>query len=87
MKQIYQKQEMEINYAFFLDMMRMLYIYGRSVEKCHLVCDAAMMGLSHITLSCRQQLHAAGNSLTARWLTGQAKGPFGIAAERDVGLT
>jgi hypothetical protein len=46
--------------------------------------SAATMGLSHISLSGRQQLYAAGTSLTARWLTGQAKGPLGAAAERDV---
>ena len=45
---------------------------------------AATMGLSHISLSCRQQLHAAGTSLTARWLTGQAESPLGVTAERDV---
>jgi hypothetical protein len=41
-------------------------------------------GQSHISLSCWHQLHAAGTSLTARWLTGQAKSPLSVAAERDV---
>ena len=45
------------------------------------------MGQSHIPLSYRQQLHAAGTSLSARRPTGQAKSPLGLAAERDVDYT
>jgi hypothetical protein len=37
-----------------------------------------------ISLRCWQQLHAAGTSLTARWLTGQAKSPLDNSTERDV---
>ena len=39
------------------------------------------MGRSRIPLSHRQQRSAAGTSLTARWLTGQAESPHGVAAE------
>jgi hypothetical protein len=46
--------------------------------------ETAVMGQSHISRSCRQQLHAAWISLIARWITGQAKSSLDAAAERDV---
>jgi hypothetical protein len=44
---------------------------------------AATMGPSHPSFNHQQQRHAAGLSLSARWLTRQAS-PLGVAAERDV---
>ena len=45
---------------------------------------AATMGRSHIPLSRRQQPHAAGSFLSARWLIGQDQSPLGVATEWDV---
>ena len=42
------------------------------------------MGRSHIPLSRRQQPHAAGSFLSARWLIGQDQSPLGVATEWDV---
>jgi hypothetical protein len=45
---------------------------------------ATTIGQLQIKLSCRQQLHIVKASLTACWLTGQAKSPLDVTAKKDV---